>query len=194
MLAIAAGVVVLLLGGCPTAIPRGVGPVIILSIDRVQRSPSSCSRRTRPHVGDEVVERTPALANGDPSSSVVFERDSQRVVATIQHRRPHLILGRVSFPAVSVSKLNRCSVKAPSLDSVTTTRLLFRSTLAKNDRGDLFLGSARTSAQPSSFSHVAKNGQAPVYVVGEIKSLNHRWVDTDPPQTDQEITVKGHPL
>lgn len=73
----------LFFAGGPTAIFRSVIPVIVESIKGV------FGRRSRSHVGNEICENVPSIADGDTASAVVFPLAPVYVSATVQHGLPY---------------------------------------------------------------------------------------------------------
>ena len=86
---------------CPSAV-SGLVPSRI--VDAVQ----SRSRRPCPHVGEEVRERRPPLANLDPPAAVVLEVAARRGIASVVHPVPGDVLGR-SVHAVRIPRIARAS-------------------------------------------------------------------------------------
>jgi len=92
---VAALVFILLASRNPYAISGFVIPVIILSLD-------SESLWARPHVSKEVLERiSPTLANGNPSTSVVFKILILRITAAILYVCPRFVGIRCSTITIS---------------------------------------------------------------------------------------------
>lgn len=66
----------------PTTVLGAVRPVIVDSVNAV------ALRRARPHVGVEVIEGLPALADGDPTSTITWKVSHLRVLAPSLHVDP----------------------------------------------------------------------------------------------------------
>lgn len=99
---VGSAVAALLLWSCPVAIIRAVRSIVILAVKLVYR------RWTLAHIGKEVIEQTPLVANGDSTSSVVRVTPSLRIEATGFHGTPDVILGRVGHAVpqpVGLSKM-----------------------------------------------------------------------------------------
>src|SRR5262245_28302932 len=87
---------VLFAHGYPRTIFGSVGPVIV---DPLQIKP----RRTRRHVRMKINEITPAVADRNPTSTVVREVLVLGVSASLHHALPHRI-ERIAVEPVSVSR------------------------------------------------------------------------------------------
>lgn len=76
----------------PTAIPRGVGSIIVSAVERVVRCWFS------PHVGEKVFVRIPSVVNCDAASSVEMIISDIWITAAPFHGRPSAIFGQfISF-------------------------------------------------------------------------------------------------
>lgn len=73
--------------GGPATVARFVIPFIV---DAVQ----SFTRRTRPHIGQEIVKLLPALANGNAAATIVLEMNVPRLRTTYSHAKPGLVFRR----------------------------------------------------------------------------------------------------
>ena len=82
-------VVRLLFSGRPTAIRRLIISVVVLSVDGVSFGPRS-------HVGEEIQEHSPSLANGYSPTSVSGIVAGIWVQAAFSHRHPNLVFRRFS--------------------------------------------------------------------------------------------------
>lgn len=74
----------LLLTCCPSAVFGAVIPVVIDSVDLVIGAGDS-------HIGNEVLELSPAIANGYPASTVAIEVGGSRSRAAINHSSPDYV-------------------------------------------------------------------------------------------------------
>jgi hypothetical protein len=90
---ILARIVALFSAGSPSAIVRGVRPVIVNALDRMLR------RWPLSHVGEEVVEgRVPSLAHDNPAPAIVRVDMGVGIVASGADASPYLVFGRTGTP------------------------------------------------------------------------------------------------
>ena len=156
--------------GGPSAIPRFVGTVIVDTVDG--QSPSGRFA----HVGQEVLELPPAVADGDTSASVVPKSRRVRIGATGQHHFPAAIDPRMTHSVGRMTMATRLSTQAS-----TTLR-------SPNSQSiHLYDGELPTvaPATPSTLALVVHDDQAPVAFSG---SINTGWhVGNYTPHTAKSI-------
>lgn len=133
-------IAVLLRARRPAAI---LGRVWAVVVDAVNGVPSA---RPWPHVGQEIREVLPALANFNPSSSVVLIRGIVGIAAAFTHLLPRVEL-RMGVHAV----LGQASRRLLDLEAFTASRFPVSKTLA----GDGALCAAVAAAEPHRLSRAS---------------------------------------
>lgn len=140
-------VVVLLEQRGPAAVCRLVVPVVIDAVDREVRPLGPPSRGSQSHVGEEIVEDIPALADMDASTAVIFPVLVLGVGAPVPHLAPRVVLSRqASISAVAVAESERGSVRSTPVYAVAPARL--RPPTFEHGGVDLPLFAAFASADP----------------------------------------------
>jgi len=117
--AISSSISGLLLLGCPAAILRRVALGIIDAIQRVFRG------WTFAHIFEEARKRTfPMLANGNSTATIAAIGMIFRIIATLDHLRPSLILRTVAHPVRGLAELVDFSSKTTTAFRVSTAQIL----------------------------------------------------------------------
>lgn len=115
-------IVGLLVPRCPSAIGWLIAVVVVgVSVNGV------CIARPHPHVGNEVFERMPAVANCDPATAIVFERLVFRVLASVDHSAPSAVFCR-----------SRKAVTGGALDLLASARNSVAGSNGANSCGEIF--------------------------------------------------------
>lgn len=142
------GIVVLLLVSCPSAILRGVGPVVVDSVQRVERPAVAFAFGAPSHVSEEVLKGIPAFTYCDPTPTVMLEGRRIGIATPRAHVAPSLILDALTpVASFAVSEVDPRAMFAPPVNTVTPTG--FRLPLSKDHTGDFMFVSARASDQPT---------------------------------------------
>lgn len=150
---------------CPSAILRGVRPFIINTIQ-------SHSIRARPHISVIVLKGHPPGANADTSTAIIWERLVRWVSASLNHRKPSLVISRAALAV--------CAMAVPLMASA-------RSCLAACEIAaiDLFFGSAFTANEPSrsaaTVNGTAYNSPSTERLARQIYESRHRSTLTQSP-------------
>jgi len=161
-----------LAGDYPAAVGGLIAPQRINSIDLVLG-------RTLAHVGKEVLEVEPAVADGDALRAPVGEVLVGLLEAPPLHGAPCSVGARVGFPVRSVG----FSESAATVNSEAPTRL--RRSVSKGLTLDDLLYSAGTPTQPrglivSVLPMKSQNGEASELLTREIDALAHVAQPTQP--------------
>lgn len=117
----------------PSAVCFAVRAVIVVALDAM-------TRRTRPHVSEEGIERFPSRIEVDATPAITMELDVAAVAATLAHSNP-----RNKCRAMSVARVQRSAVgrgaaatDAQAVAERTRENRALRSALAKTNVADYF--------------------------------------------------------
>lgn len=119
-------------GRHPSAI---LGAIRAVDVDAIQRM----TDWARAHVGQEVIEQRPSLANSDTSPTVQMEFPVTRVGASLNHASPGIALRRIRHHVAPVSRTNKLALPAATRARITGHKI------SADDRN---FGSAFALTQP----------------------------------------------
>lgn len=114
MIGLGSLIAALLRGGRPAAVARAVAATVVDAVKRV------LSRRALAHVGQEVLEHTPTLADSNASAAVVVPVGIVGVRAALPHSDPRNVSGRPS-ESMPLHSIGCVAGKAPATSCMPST-------------------------------------------------------------------------